>query len=241
MKWSKKDLKCQLLKKMKSHSKRFNQAEKNVDKTKIYDLNEAVSILKTAPKTKFDETVELNFHLNIDLKKADQMIRGTVVLPNGTGKKIRVIVFCKGEHEKLAREAGADLVGAQDLIDKVSKGFLDFDRAISTPELMKEVSKLGRVLGPRGLMPSPKTGTVTDKVAEAIKEVKAGKIEFKADKQAGIHVGIGKISFSEDQILENAKTLIDAIKAMRPASIKGIFFKSVSIATSMGPGLKITI
>jgi len=226
---------------MKKHSKRFQQGEKNVEKTKTYDLKEAVSILKNAPKTKFDETVELNIHLNLDPKKSDQAIRGTVVLPNGTGKKIRVIVFCKGEHEKQAKDAGADFVGAQELIEKVSKGFLDFDRAISTPEMMKDVSKLGRMLGPRGLMPSPKTGTVTDKVSDAIKEVKAGKIEFKADKQSGIHVGIGKVSFSEDQISENAKTLIDAIKAMRPASIKGVFFKSTSIATSMGPGVKIAL
>jgi large subunit ribosomal protein L1 len=226
---------------MKKYSKRFKQTEKIVDKTKIYDLKEAVSILKSAPKVKFDESVELNIHLNLDLEKSEQVVRGTVVLPNGIGKKIRVAVFCKGEHEKQARDAGADVVGGDDLIDKVSKGFLDFDCAISTPEMMRELSKLGRVLGPRGLMPSPKSGTVTDKIAEAIKEVKAGKIEFKSDKQAGIHVGIGKISFSESQILDNAKTLLDAISAVKPASVKGAFFRSVSIATSMGPGVKIAL
>ncbi|MFH1655589.1 MAG: 50S ribosomal protein L1 [Candidatus Omnitrophota bacterium] len=226
---------------MKIHSKRFNLSEKNVDKTKVYDIKEAITILKNSQKVKFDETVELNIHLNIDLKKSDQVIRGTVVLPNGTGKKIRVAVFCKGEHEKQAKDAGADIVGAEDLIEKVSKGFLDFDRAISTPEMMKDLSKLGRILGPRGLMPSPKSGTVTDKITDAIKEVKAGKIEFKADKQAGIHVGIGKISFSESQLLENAKTLLDAIMAMRPASVKGIFLKSLSLATTMGPGVKIAL
>jgi large subunit ribosomal protein L1 len=226
---------------MKKYSKRFKQTEKIVDKTKIYDLKEAVSILKSAPKVKFDESVELNIHLNLDLEKSEQVVRGTVVLPNGIGKKIRVAVFCKGEHEKQARDAGADVIGGDDLIDKVSKGFLDFDCAISTPEMMRELSKLGRVLGPRGLMPSPKSGTVTDKIAEAIKEVKAGKIEFKSDKQAGIHVGIGKISFSESQIIDNAKTLLDAISAVKPASVKGAFFRSISIATSMGPGVKIAL
>ncbi|MBM3251970.1 MAG: 50S ribosomal protein L1 [Candidatus Omnitrophica bacterium] len=226
---------------MKKHSKRFNQTEKIVDKTKTYELKEAVSILKNAPKVKFDETVELNIHLNLDLQKSDQVIRGTVVLPNGIGKKIKVAVFCKGEHEKQAKDAGADIVGGEDLIDKVSKGFLDFDCAISTPEMMRDLSKLGRVLGPRGLMPSPKSGTVTDKIADAIKEVKAGKIEFKADKQAGIHVGIGKISFSEVQIIDNAKTLLDAVSAIKPPSVKGAFFRSVSLATSMGPGVKIAL
>ena len=226
---------------MKKHSKRFKEASKNIDESKTLVLKEAISILKNVPKVKFDESVELNFHLNIDPKNSDQLVRGTVVLPHGTGKKIRVAVFCKGEHEKQAKDAGADFVGAQDLIDKVSKGFLDFDRAVSTPEMMRDLSKLGKVLGPRGLMPSPKTGTVTNNIVDAIKEVKAGKIEFKTDKQAGIHVGIGKISFSEDQLSQNASILIDAIKSLRPASVKGIFFKSVSLATTMGPGIKISL
>jgi len=195
--------------------------------------------LKKVPKVKFDETVEINIHLNVDPKNSDQLVRGTVVLPHGTGKKVKVAVFCKGEHEKQAKEAGADYVGAEDLIDKVAKGFLDFDRAIATPEMMKDLSKLGKVLGPKGLMPSPKAGTVTNNIASAIKEVKAGKIEFKTDKQAGIHVGIGKISFAENQLVENATTLMETIKSLRPASVKGIFLRSVSIATTMGPGLKI--
>ncbi len=195
--------------------------------------------MKKVPKVKFDETVEINIHLNVDPKNSDQLVRGTVVLPHGTGKKVKVAVFCKGEHEKQAKEAGADYVGAEDLIDKVAKGFLDFDRAIATPEMMKDLSKLGKVLGPKGLMPSPKAGTVTNNIASAIKEVKAGKIEFKTDKQAGIHVGIGKISFAENQLVENATTLMETIKSLRPASVKGIFLRSVSIATTMGPGLKI--
>lgn len=226
---------------MRPHSKRFKEASKNIDKTKSFDLKEAISMLKNAPKTKFDETLEINIHLNIDPKNSDQLVRGTVVLPHGTGKKIKVAVFCKGEHEKQAKEAGADFVGAEDLIDKVSKGFIDFDRAIATPEMMRELSKLGKVLGPRGLMPSPKTGTVTNNIADAIKDVKAGKIEFKTDKQSGIHVGVGKISFSEDQLLANANTLIEAVRSQRPASVKGIFFKSVSIATTMGPGVRLSI
>lgn len=224
---------------MKSHSKRYRESEKTLDRNKTYDFAEAVSILKKVPKVKFDETVEVNIHLNVDPKNSDQLVRGTVVLPHGTGKKVKVAVFCKGEHEKQAKEAGADYVGAEDLIDKVAKGFLDFDRAIATPEMMKDLSKLGKVLGPKGLMPSPKAGTVTNNIASAIKEVKAGKIEFKTDKQAGIHVGIGKISFAENQLVENATTLMETIKSLRPASVKGIFLRSVSIATTMGPGLKI--
>ncbi|HOX54185.1 MAG: 50S ribosomal protein L1 [Candidatus Omnitrophica bacterium] len=224
---------------MKSHSKRYSESEKTLDRNKTYNFPEAISILKKVPKVKFDETVEINIHLNVDPKNSDQLVRGTVVLPHGTGKKVKVAVFCKGEHEKQAKEAGADYVGAEDLIDKVAKGFLDFDRAIATPEMMKDLSKLGKVLGPKGLMPSPKAGTVTNNIASAIKEVKAGKIEFKTDKQAGIHVGIGKISFAENQLVENATTLMETIKSLRPASVKGIFLRSVSIATTMGPGLKI--
>lgn len=226
---------------MKSHSKRFKEAEKNLDKDKSYNFSEAISILKKLPKVKFDETVEVNLHLNVDPKNSDQLVRGTVILPHGTGKKVRVAVFCKGEHEKQAKESGADFVGADDLIDKVAKGFLDFDRAIATPEMMKDLSKLGKVLGPKGLMPSPKAGTVTNNIASAIKEVKAGKIEFKTDKQAGIHVGIGKISFAENQLVENATTLMESIQSLRPASVKGIFLKSVSLTTTMGPGLKIAL
>jgi len=225
---------------MKKSSKRIKEVNKLIDKTKVYSLKEAVAILKQFPKPKFDESVDLHLHLNIDPKQSDQLVRGTVVLPHGTGKKVRIAVFCKGEQEAKARELGVDFVGGQELIDKVAAGFLDFDCAISTPEMMKDLSKLGKVLGPRGLMPSPKTGTVTMDIARAIKEVKAGKIEFKNDKQGGVHVSIGKLSFTAEQILENASTVLDAIKQIKPASIKGEMIKNISIATTMGAGLKIS-
>jgi len=222
-------------------SKRFKEGSKLVDKEKSYALKEAVVVLKSLPKTKFDESVELAFHLKIDTKKSDHMVRGTVVLPHGTGKKVRIAVFCKGESEKEAKEAGADYIGAQELIDKVSGGWMDFDCVVATPDMMRDLSKLGKVLGPRGLMPSPKTGTVTVNVAGAIKDLKAGKVEFKADKQGGVHVAVGKVSFTETQILENALTLIESLKSARPASLKGDFIRSIFISTSMGPGLRLSV
>ncbi len=220
-------------------SKRYKEGSKLVDKAKNYTLKEAIVVLKSLPKTKFDESVELAFHLKIDTKKSDHMVRGTVVLPHGTGKKVRIAVFCKGEAEKDAKEAGADYIGAQDLIDKVSGGWMDFDCVVATPDMMRDLSKLGKVLGPRGLMPSPKTGTVTVNVAGAIKDLRAGKVEFKADKQGGVHVAVGKVSFTETQILENALTLIESLKSARPASLKGDFIRSIFISTSMGPGLRL--
>jgi large subunit ribosomal protein L1 len=220
-------------------SKRYREAAKSVDEAKTYTLKEAIAILKTVPKTKFDESVELAFHLKIDTKKSDHLVRGTVVLPHGTGRKVRVAVFCRGEAERDAKDAGADFIGAQELIDKVAGGWMDFDFVVATPDMMKDLSKLGKVLGPRGLMPSPKTGTVTPNVAQAIKDLKAGKVEFKTDKQGGIHVAVGKISFSESQIYENASILIETLKAARPASLKGEFIKSICVSTSMGPGLKV--
>ena len=225
----------------KKQSKRFQAASKLADKTRVYTLKDAVAVLKSFPKTKFDESVEVAFHLRVDTKKSDHMIRGTVVLPHGTGKKVRIAVFCRGEAEKEAKEAGADIIGAQELIDKVAGGWMDFDCVVATPEMMRDLSKLGKVLGPRGLMPSPKTGTVTQNVTQAIKDLKAGKVEFKVDKQGGIHVAVGKISFTEPQINENALTLIETIKNARPASVKGEFIKSVSVSTSMGPGLKVNV
>ena len=220
-------------------SKRYKEGSKLVDKAKNYTLKEAIVVLKSLPKTKFDESVELAFHLKIDTKKSDHMVRGTVVLPHGTGKKVRIAVFCKGEAEKDAKEAGADYIGAQDLIDKVSGGWMDFDRVVATPDMMRDLSKLGKVLGPRGLMPSPKTGTVTVNVAGAIKDLRAGKVEFKADKQGGVHVAVGKVSFTETQILENALTLIESLKSARPSSLKGDFIRSIFISTSMSPGLRL--
>ena len=215
-------------------------AEK-IEDNKVYPLEESISFLLTLPKVKFDETVELHFHLNIDPKSSEQMVRGTVALPHGTGKKIRIAVFCKGEQASRAKELGAEIVGAEDLIEKVMNGFLDFDRIIATPDMMKDLSKAGRVLGPRGLMPSPKSGTVTKDIEKAIQEVQAGRVEFKSDKQAGIHVGIGKRSFDANQLLENAKQVVSAIQHVKPQAVKVELFKSVSISTTMGPGLRVSL
>ena len=198
-------------------------------------------MLKKFKTPKFDSSVDLHFSLNVDSKKSDQMVRGTVVLPHGTGKKIRVAVFCKGEHERQAKDAQADHVGAEDLIEKVQGGFLDFDCAIATPEMMRELSKLGKVLGPRGLMPSPKTGTVTNDITKAIEDVRKGKVEFRVDKQGGIHLSVGKVSFAEGQLSDNASKVIEAITEAKPSSIKGKFVKSLYISATMNPGLKLTV
>jgi len=222
-------------------SKRVKSFESLVDKSKKYSLKEAISILKKAPKTKFDESVDLAIKLDIDPKQSDQMVRGTIVLPHGTGKTKRVAVFCKGEAQHKAKEAGADQVGAEDLIEKVSKGFMDFDVAVATPEMMRELSKLGKVLGPRGLMPNPKAGTVTEDVAKAVKEVKGGKIEFKMDKISNINIAVGKISFDENAIYDNAFILIEAVQHARPATLKGNYIRSIAISTTMGPGVRLDL
>ncbi len=224
---------------MKTSSKRYKESAKQVELEKIYQLKEAVAVLKKLPKPKFDGSVDLHFNLSVDTKKSDQMIRGTVVLPHGTGKKVRVAVFCKGEHERAARDAKADYVGGLELMEKVNAGVLDFDCAIATPEMMKDLSKLGKVLGPRGLMPSPKTGTVTNDISKAIEDVRKGKVEFRVDKQGGMHLSVGKISFDENQIYDNAFKVIEAVNESRPATVKGKFVKSLSITTSMNPGLRI--
>lgn len=226
---------------MITHSKRYKESEKQVEKIKNYQLKDAIAALKKMNPPKFDGSVDLHFNLNIDSKKSDQMVRGTVVLPHGTGKKVRVAVFCKGEHEKIAREANADYVGEKELIDKVAAGFLDFDCAIATPEMMKDLSKLGKVLGPRGLMPSPKTGTVTNDIQKAIDDVRKGKVEFRVDKQGGIHLSVGKVSFDEGKLYDNASKVVEAINESKPASVKGRFISSFSIASSMNPGLNIEI
>ncbi|MFA5145280.1 MAG: 50S ribosomal protein L1 [Candidatus Omnitrophota bacterium] len=224
---------------MNTRSKRYKESEKQVDRSKAYQLKDAILILKKMATPKFDGSVDLHFNLSVDTKKSDQMVRGTVVLPHGTGKKVRVAVFCKGEHEKLAKDAQADFVGANDLIDKVAAGFLSFDCAIATPEMMKDLSKLGKVLGPRGLMPSPKTGTVTNDIAKAIEDVKRGKVEFRVDKQGGVHLSVGKLSFDEDKLYDNAMRVIEAINESKPGSVKGKFVSGLSISTSMNPGLRI--
>lgn len=222
-------------------SKRMQQAAKVKEKKEIFSLEEAIDTLNEVPKVKFDESVDLHFHLDLGVKAADISVRGTVVLPHGTGKSVRIAVFCKGELEQKAKDAGADYVGSQELIDKVSKGFLDFDVVIASPDMMRDLSKLGKVLGPRGLMPTPKAGTVTQDIERAIREVKAGKIEFKADKQAGIHVSVGKRSFSKENLVENARHVIEAINHAKPASVKGTFIKSLYLATTMGTGLKVNL
>ncbi len=226
---------------MKKRSKRYKESQKHREENKIYQLKEAVLALKKMAPPKFDSSVDVHFNLNIDPKKTEQMVRGTVVLPHGTGKKVRIAVFCRGEQEKLAREAQADYVGANDLIDKVSGGWLDFDCCLATPEMMKDLSRLGKILGPRGLMPSPKTGTVTNDIAKAINDVRKGKVEFRVDKQCGIHLSVGKLSFTEDQLYDNASVVLEALNEAKPASVKGKFIRSLSVSSSMNPGIKLAI
>lgn len=225
---------------MKKYSKRYKEIEELFQKDKIYPVKEAITVLKKAANTKFDSSLNIYFHLNVDPKKADQMVRGTAILPHGTGKKIRIAVFAKGEQEKQAKESGADFVGSADLMEKVNKGFLDFDCVIATPEIMRDLSRLGKILGPRGLMPSPKTGTVTNDISLAIEQIRKGKIDFKVDKQGGIHLGIGKISFPEDKLLENTSAIIEAINEARPAAVKGKYILSLFLNLTMSPALKIS-
>ncbi len=220
-------------------SKRKKDFVKAFEPEKKYTLEEALTHVEKFPKVKFDETVEVHLRLNLDTKETDQPVRGTVVLPHGIGKKVRVAVFCKGELAQKAQDAGADLVGSNDLIEKVAKGFQDFDCVVATPDMMRDLSKLGKILGPRGLMPSPKAGTVTQDVEKVVKELKAGRIEFKADKQAGIHVGIGKRSFNKKMLLENARQLLEAIEHAKPTAVKGNLIRTISVSTTMGPGLDV--
>ncbi|MDP2921554.1 MAG: 50S ribosomal protein L1 [Candidatus Omnitrophota bacterium] len=222
-------------------TKKRKEIQKIADVEKKYSIQEAVGILKKIPHPKFDETVELSFNLGIDPKQSDQMVRGTLMLPNGTGRKVRVLVLCKGETANQAKEAGAEYVGGDDLVAKISSGWMDFDVVISSPDMMRDVGKLGKVLGPRGLMPNPKTGTVTNDLARAVKEAKAGKIEFKLDKQGNINIGVGKVSFEEKAIRENIDTVISAINKARPQTAKGRFIKNISASTTMGPGLKLDL
>ena len=225
---------------MGKHSKRYLECRKLVERGKEYSLQEAIEILKKMPHPKFDETVELSCKLNVDPKKSDQVVRGSVVLPHGRGKVVRVLVFCEAEKEEEARQQGADFVGGQELVDKILKeGWLDFDCCISTPSMMRLVSKLGRILGPRGLMPSPKTGTVTTNISYAIKEAKRGKVDFRMDKTGCVHLGVGKISFSSEAILENIKTFKEALNAAKPQACKGELVKSVYLSSSMGVGIKV--
>jgi large subunit ribosomal protein L1 len=221
--------------------KKMEAAVQKVEAGKEYSLEEAVKLVKEACYTKFDETVDLALNLGVDPKKSDQMVRGTVVLPHGMGKKVKVLVFAKGEKEKEARDAGADFVGAEDLVEKIQKGWLDFDNAVATPDIMGLVGKLGKVLGPRGLMPNPKLGTVTFDVAKAVKEIKAGKIEYKTEKAGIIHVPIGKVSFDANKLLDNARVIIDAIVKAKPGTSKGKYLKKIAVSSTMGPGVKVDV
>lgn len=223
---------------MAKHGKKYSEAAVRVEE-RPYELGEAVALAKGSAYAKFDESLEMALRLGVDPRHADQMVRGTVVLPHGTGKSSKVVVFATGEKIKEAEDAGADVVGGDDLAKRISDGWLEFDAVVSTPDMMKVVGKLGRVLGPRGLMPNPKTGTVTFEVASAVEQIKAGKIEFRVDKTGIIHAPFGKASFSKEQLHENAEALVQAILKARPAAAKGKYFKSVSMSTTMGPGIRI--
>jgi large subunit ribosomal protein L1 len=220
-------------------SKRYDAAKAKIAPDKQYSLDEAISVLKAMPGAKFDESVDLSFRLGVDPKHADQMVRGAVVLPHGIGKVVRVAVFAKGEKEREAREAGADVVGAEDLVERVQGGWMEFDTTIATPDLMGQVGRLGKVLGPRGLMPNPKLGTVTFDVGRAVREAKAGKIEFRVDKAGNIHTPVGKRSFSEQQLRDNAMALIEAIVRAKPAAAKGTYLRTLTVSSTMSPGVPV--
>jgi len=222
-------------------SKRKAEIEKQIDRTKLYALNEAIDVLKQLPKAKFDETVELHICLGIDPKKSDQLVRGVVVLPNGIGKTRRVAVVAKGEKLKEAEQSGADAAGSEELIEKISKGWFEFDVLVATPDVMKDLSKLGKLLGTKGLMPSPKAGTVTFEIARTIKELKTGRVEFKNDEYGIIHCPVGKMSFEKDKLIENIKVLLDAVVKAKPSASKGQYIMSGTLSSSMGPGLHIDI
>lgn len=225
---------------MATQGKRYRKIVKDAE-DKVYELSEAIRFLKSHQSAKFDETAELAIRLGVDTKKSDQTVRGTVVLPNGTGKKVRVAVFAAGAAADAARAAGADVVGNEDLIEKVKGGWTDFDVAIATPDAMKEVRKLGKVLGPRGLMPNPKTGTVTDDTAAAVKESKAGRVEFRMDRAGNVQVPFGKLSFEEGKLLENVNAVVAAVAAARPAAAKGVFIKKCTLSSTMGVGLRVDV
>jgi large subunit ribosomal protein L1 len=222
-------------------SKRFREIDKVVDKTKAYPLDEAIEILKKCPPLKFDQSVELSLKTGVDVQKSEQVVRGTVSLPNGTGKRIVIVVFAKGDKVKEALNAGADFAGNEELFEKIKSGWLDFDAVIATPDMMRDLGKLAKILGPRGLMPTPKAGTVTADVTKAIAEIKGGKIEFKSDKHGVINAMAGKLSFQTAKLKENIISILSAIVKQKPASTKGIFLKSLAISSTMGPGMKIDL
>ncbi len=221
--------------------KKYNEAIKQYDREQIYDMTEAIAIVKRTASAKFDETVDVAFRLGVDPRKADQQLRGAVVLPHGTGRTQRVVVFAKGEKIKEAEAAGADFIGDEDLADKIEKGWFEFDVIVATPDMMATVGKLGRVLGPKGLMPNPKTGTVTFDVGRAVEDIKAGKIEYRTDKAGNVHVPIGKVSFDDEKLLENFEMIVDTLTKAKPASAKGQYYRNVVISSTMGPGVKVNV
>jgi large subunit ribosomal protein L1 len=224
---------------MLKRGKGFLEAKKKIESGKRHTLNEAVNLIVATSRTKFDETVDAAIRLGVNPAHADQMVRGSVVLPHGMGKSVRVLVFAKGEKEKEAIAAGADVVGTDDIIEKIKNGWLEFDRVVATPDMMGSVGKLGKILGPRGLMPNPKVGTVTFDVVKAVNELKAGKVEFRVEKAGIVHSPVGKVSFGAEKLLENVSALIETIIKLKPASSKGTYLKSISISTTMGPGIKV--
>lgn len=221
--------------------KRLRAAYADIDRTAFYDISEAVKIIKQNAKAKFDETVEVAMNLGVDPRHADQMVRGVVELPHGTGKSVRVAVFARGDKAKEAEDAGADIVGAEDLMERIQGGEINFDRCIATPDMMGVVGRLGKILGPRGLMPNPKLGTVTMDVAGAVKAAKAGQVQFRVEKAGIVHAGVGKTSFSDEQIVENIKAFVDAIAKAKPAGAKGTYLQKISVSSTMGPGLKVNL
>jgi large subunit ribosomal protein L1 len=224
---------------MAKEGKRYIQAKAVLDRNKRYDLGEGLRLVTESSYARFDESVDVAIRLGVDPRKADQMVRGTALLPHGTGKTIRVLVFAKGQKEKEATDAGADYSGGEELIEKISGGWLEFDKAIATPDMMSSVGKLGKILGPRGLMPNPKVGTVTFDIEKAVKEIKSGKVEFRVEKAGIIHVAVGKVSFGVEKLLENIKTLLEVITKAKPPTSKGVYLKSIAVSTTMGPGVKI--
>ncbi len=224
---------------MPSRGKSYQEVKKKVVAGTRYTLKEAVEIMVGTARAKFDETVDAAIRLGVNPAHADQMVRGSVVLPNGLGKTVRVLVFAKGEKEKEATDAGADFVGSDDIVEKIKGGWLDFDRVIATPDMMGSVGKLGKILGPRGLMPNPKVGTVTFDVARTVKELKAGKVEFRVEKAGIVHTPVGKVSFGPEKLMENIQAVIEMIIKLKPASSKGTYLKSISLSTTMGPGIKV--
>lgn len=226
---------------MRKRGKKYLKAREQVDRSKRYSLEEAISLMKKLKYTRFDESADASFRLNVDPKNADQNIKGSVLLPHGLGKQFKVLVFAKGEKEKEAQSAGADYVGAEDLVKKIQEGWFDFDKVIATPDMMGVIKNIGKILGPRGLMPNPKLGTVTMDIAKAVKDAKAGKVDFKVDKQGIVHASFGKVSFDENKLKENFLTLFETIVKMRPPSVKGQYIKSVAISSTMGPGFKLDL